>query len=624
MKSLPKCCYLLILWMLFSGIASTHAQASKIDSLQQRISSTPGEEKATNLLLLSDELMDQYPDSCLNVSLEALKLADSLKNPELIARANYYVGVGYQLKKQYEEASAAYSKSVKYAVKEDDYKLYVKNMVGQAEVYYQNLLYDSARYSLEMAKAMALKHNYTNSLPVIYNNLAKISDQEGNLTGAIEGYLKAAELFIEQDHLAGLAVAYHNIGTIYLSLKNYQDAIYYIMLAADINKRENYLPALNENYNTLGIIYSDTDSLLKARYYYDLVIETARKNKDEHNMAMGYLNLANLLRRQGVYEDAKKYYDSSIYYCEKNNIIFGIILSKLNLGNYYNTTGNYKSALHTFNTVKRLIANYDLPDVEATLYGLMSKAFKNEGIYDSALYYYEMYHTITDSIAGQETREKVLSLEKKYQSERKAREIVELQKSILGEKSRSRFFIATSLFAVLMLISLSFVLFARRRAAQFREQLSQQENQELKNTMELRNQELVSKALMVSNLNEQLEKINTHVQQIKPSLSPEASDKLVILVRELEINLPDHAWHEFETRFEQVHQGFFNRLLSDYPDLTPTELKICSLLRLNMSTKDIALLTNRSIGTVDNIRSCIRRRLKLDNEANLTSFLLNL
>ncbi len=46
--------------------------------------------------------------------------------------------------------------------------------------------------------------------------------------------------------------------------------------------------------------------------------------------------------------------------------------------------------------------------------------------------------------------------------------------------------------------------------------------------------------------------------------------------------------------------------------------------KLNLNTKDIALLTNRSVGTIDNARSWIRKKMGLDNEANLTTFLLSL
>lgn len=43
---------------------------------------------------------------------------------------------------------------------------------------------------------------------------------------------------------------------------------------------------------------------------------------------------------------------------------------------------------------------------------------------------------------------------------------------------------------------------------------------------------------------------------IKPSLSPEIAEQLDIMVHELEISLPEHAWNEFETWFDKVHQGF--------------------------------------------------------------------
>jgi DNA-binding NarL/FixJ family response regulator len=47
-------------------------------------------------------------------------------------------------------------------------------------------------------------------------------------------------------------------------------------------------------------------------------------------------------------------------------------------------------------------------------------------------------------------------------------------------------------------------------------------------------------------------------------------------------------------------------------------------MRLNISTKEIAMLTNRTIGTVDNTRSAIRKKLKLEEETNLQEFLLNI
>ncbi len=613
-----------LVWMLLSGAGTINARPGNDDPLQPLINSTSGEEKVKNLLLLTNTLLNQYPDNSLTVSFEALKLADSIHNPALAAKANYYIGLAQMHKHHYEEASTAFSNSLDYAKKTDDYLLYVKNLVGLAEYHYEKLQFDSAKNILETAKALSVKHNFENALPAIYNSMGKISETEGDNLGAIEKYLKAADIYSKKKYFDDLAIVYHNISLVYQGLKNYPDAIYYINLAVEINTKYNHLPALHNNYNSLGNVYSEIDSLEKAQYYYKLVIETARKNNNEYNMAKAYLNLANLLKQQGIYDDAGKYYDSSIYLSEKNNIQFGIIIGKLNQGNYYNSIGDYASALKVLREDQQLLKAYKLPDVTATLNAFLYKTFKAVGVYDSALYYFELWEHMNDSIAGKATKEKVLELEKKYQSERKAREIAELQENISHEKSRSRLFILTFMLVAIVLVTAIFLLLARRRAARLHEQLTHQENEELKNVMELRNQELVCKALMVSNLNEQLEKINNLMQQIKPSINPEAAERLDVLIQDLEITLPEQAWHEFETRFEQVHQGFFTRLLNEFPELSPSELKMCSLLRLNMATKDIALLTNRSIGTVDNIRSSIRKKLHLIGEDNLTSFLLNL
>lgn len=142
--------------------------------------------------------------------------------------------------------------------------------------------------------------------------------------------------------------------------------------------------------------------------------------------------------------------------------------------------------------------------------------------------------------------------------------------------------------------------------------------------MEIRNQELVSKALMVSTLNEQLDKFQFHFKDVKSSLTKESAQKIEMLVNDLSYSLPEQAWLEFEKRFESVHQSFITKLSANYPDLSPTELRLCSLLKLSMSSKEIALLTNRSVGSVDNIRSKVRNKLGLDAEANLTSFLMKL
>ncbi len=60
------------------------------------------------------------------------------------------------------------------------------------------------------------------------------------------------------------------------------------------------------------------------------------------------------------------------------------------------------------------------------------------------------------------------------------------------------------------------------------------------------------------------------------------------------------------------------------PALTAGELKICLLLRLDLSTKEIAAILFKSNETIRSMRSSIRRKLALSTECNLVSFLTGL
>ena len=69
---------------------------------------------------------------------------------------------------------------------------------------------------------------------------------------------------------------------------------------------------------------------------------------------------------------------------------------------------------------------------------------------------------------------------------------------------------------------------------------------------------------------------------------------------------------------------FSYTLLKKYPDLSPTELKVCSYLRMNLSSKTIAQITNRSIRTIEYTRHNIRRKMKLKKNKNLIKHLISL
>lgn len=72
---------------------------------------------------------------------------------------------------------------------------------------------------------------------------------------------------------------------------------------------------------------------------------------------------------------------------------------------------------------------------------------------------------------------------------------------------------------------------------------------------------------------------------------------------------------------ENVNSEFFDRLIAQYPDLSKTEREICALIRLNLSTKEIATIRQASVNSVNTARSRIRKKTGLNRKDELEQFL---
>jgi ligand-binding sensor domain-containing protein/DNA-binding CsgD family transcriptional regulator len=84
----------------------------------------------------------------------------------------------------------------------------------------------------------------------------------------------------------------------------------------------------------------------------------------------------------------------------------------------------------------------------------------------------------------------------------------------------------------------------------------------------------------------------------------------------------DDDWNRFALHFDQVHNNFLSHLKNKYPQLSPTDLKLCAYLRLNLSSKEIAQLLNISLKGVEVSRYRLRKKLNLATEVNLHDFLI--
>jgi len=80
-------------------------------------------------------------------------------------------------------------------------------------------------------------------------------------------------------------------------------------------------------------------------------------------------------------------------------------------------------------------------------------------------------------------------------------------------------------------------------------------------------------------------------------------------------------WIQFESYFNSAHQNFMDRLQEKYPSITSGDLRTCCLLRMNLSTKEMASLLNISVRAVELRRYRLRKKLNLEGTVNLNDFL---
>ena len=114
------------------------------------------------------------------------------------------------------------------------------------------------------------------------------------------------------------------------------------------------------------------------------------------------------------------------------------------------------------------------------------------------------------------------------------------------------------------------------------------------------------------------------------SLKKDSSKYPVKFVREMEriirngLDSQTEEWKNVMSNLKLSQEGFFRRLKENYPDLTPNDLRLCSYLRMNFTTKEIAHLLNISGRAVEIGRYRLRLKLHLDHHTNLTEFLIQI
>ncbi|WP_405608336.1 helix-turn-helix transcriptional regulator [Polaribacter sp. Asnod1-A03] len=80
----------------------------------------------------------------------------------------------------------------------------------------------------------------------------------------------------------------------------------------------------------------------------------------------------------------------------------------------------------------------------------------------------------------------------------------------------------------------------------------------------------------------------------------------------------------FFSNFEKLYPNFKTSIYKLAPNLTSNELKLCAFLRLNLSSKQISNLVNTTPESVNKARYRLRKKLNLQANDDLLTFIINM
>lgn len=161
----------------------------------------------------------------------------------------------------------------------------------------------------------------------------------------------------------------------------------------------------------------------------------------------------------------------------------------------------------------------------------------------------------------------------------------------------------------------------QREALQQKLANEQAEQEQSRRTIEQRSRELMSKAMQAANRNDSLREL-LHTLETDSGLDldkrPELKRTLAALRHQLDSTV---EWKDFTTYFEQTNGQFLQQLKHLHPTLTANELRYLSLVYINLSSKEIALLPNITPEYCKKKKQQVARKMGLTDPRTLYAYL---
>lgn len=485
-------------------------------------------------------------------------------------------------------------------------------------------------------KALSFKKNTADTLLArVYSNIGTANLLKGNIDICLDYQLRALKIYELYPANPDILKVYNSIALVYFYQGDFEKALIkfnQVIALLDKNIIKDSLKVhqiKGKLLNNIGIIYDNKNQWDLALEYFMQASTHSKKIHDNENLSSVYSNMGLIYLKGKRYELAEAIFIEALNIRKKENDIYGLSKSNYHLGRLYKEKGQLNKAQeYLLNSLKYCQQANSSSAREAVLEEL-SQVLAGKGDYKQAYQYHVAYKSISDSLFNKENQQKITRAEMQYKFDK------ESQTAKVAQNHRELVYLIIAIVLILGII-IAIIMYrlqetkakiqqlAKESAELNNKELSLRENT-LKRELEFKNKELTTNIMYLLKKNEFITEISERLMALKRQIKKD--DQVIIqkIILDIKNAQDDDVWKEFEVRFSQVYNDFYERLNSKYPDLTLNEKRICAFLRLNMTTKEICALTRQSYNSLNVARARLRKKLNIQNEdINLVTFLENI
>lgn len=650
---------ILILIILINTSLFISGQSYKIDSLADRLEKQTKEDTTRVNLLnqLAYELQKNNSKLSSKYADEALQLSEKL---------NYYQGKAHSLwikgllcnKKDKKQALDYFEQADKIAdvIKDNSNRslyltaignlkttmgnsqegiLFHKKALSMAESANNKNLSAKCRINISMYNASkgniieaitelqkvirdSVEINDSSLLAKTYSNLATLNARSNNFVKGMEYYLKALNINEKINDKNAYILCLINIASLQAEHKDRDAALKTVNKALNLSKEQNNTAYMGLCYAVLGNLHILSDKKTALKYYHSAL---SINGMSASQRATVYMRMGVIHTSSKEFDNAEMYFQKALQIAEDNKYKLQLSGIYRRYSEYFLAKKDYKSAIEYAERAITMATDSNSPIFKEEALKQLSDIYEELGNTKKALALYKNHTKIRDSIFKENNLRKLALMESEFAFSQE-REKYESDKAANEQLLKKHKHINYLLFSIFLLtVILGGIIFHwYKLKKKFLTVEIDKMNSELENKRKI----MAMAQLKLVKTSERDNQTMSSLEKIVEKSEGEEKRSINRLINNYKYESINSNWKEFETYFIELNSEFYTKLTVKYPDLTPNERKLCIFMKLNMNNKDIAQITYQSEEALKKSRLRLRRKLSLERNTNLSSFIQNI